>query len=291
MPGRNTSTSPVVLGQRPADGARRRRVSSAVVAPARQPAHVDRMSPPVGDDDRGARRPSVAEQPGELRRVGRRRHRQDAQVGTQRRGDVERQGEAEVGGEVALVDLVEDHRGDAGQLGIVLQPAGQHALGEHLDPRRRADPALVARLVADELADAPAGRSAIRRAAARVANRRGSRTTIRPSRRHAASSRASGTIVVLPAPGGALTTARGRCRGPRRCGRARRRSAGSGTVGRNDSDRAQASAGVPWNGPGSPTSGMSGASQAVVAAIASATARHSPGSIPRRRPARCRRPG
>ena len=49
---------------------------------------------------------------------------------------------------------------------------------------------------------------AIRRAAARVARRRGSSTTIRPSPRQGSSSRASGTSVVLPAPGGALITAR-----------------------------------------------------------------------------------
>ena len=51
---------------------------------------------------------------------------------------------------------------------------------------------------------------AIRLAAARVANRRGSSTMIFPSPRHVASSSASGTTVVLPAPGGALTTARPR---------------------------------------------------------------------------------
>ena len=45
------------------------------------------------------------------------------------------------------------HEPDAGQLGILLQAAGQHALGQHLDPGRRADAPLVAGLVADEVAD------------------------------------------------------------------------------------------------------------------------------------------
>ncbi len=49
--------------------------------------------------------------------------------------------------------------------------------------------------------------AAIRAAAARAARRRGSNITMRPSPRQGASSRASGTSVVLPAPGGATRTA------------------------------------------------------------------------------------
>ncbi len=45
-------------------------------------------------------------------------------------------------------------------------------------------------------------------AAARAASRRGSSMMIRPSPRQVASSSASGTRVVLPAPGGATSTAR-----------------------------------------------------------------------------------
>src|SRR5271166_6028104 len=47
----------------------------------------------------------------------------------------------------------------------------------------------------------------MRAAAARVASRRGSSISTLPSPRHPASSRASGTSVVLPAPGGATNTA------------------------------------------------------------------------------------
>ena len=50
-------------------------------------------------------------------------------------------------------------------------------------------------------------RSAMRRAAARAARRRGSSITIRRSSNHGSASRRSGTMVVLPAPGGAWSTA------------------------------------------------------------------------------------
>ena len=52
------------------------------------------------------------------------------QVGPQRRLRVEREREAEIAVEAALVDLVEQHRGDAGQLGIGLDPVQEDALGE-----------------------------------------------------------------------------------------------------------------------------------------------------------------
>ena len=155
-------------------------------------------------------------------------------------------------------------KADAGQLGVVLEPPGQHALGDDLDAGRRTDAALVAGLVADEPADDARVSSAIRRAAARVARRRGSSTTMRPSPSQGSSSRASGTTVVLPAPGGAAMTARVRPG-------ARPERDDLDVVGREDrhhrrsADSAAEGAGEPWNGPGSPTSGMSGADQAVAA--------------------------
>ena len=75
-------------------------------------------------------------------------------------------------------------------------------------------------------------------------------------------------IVVLPAPGGAATTARVPVASTAR------------SVVEDLDDRevgeqgAQASAGDPRNGPGSPTTGMSGGRHAVASAMASATARH-----------------
>ena len=63
------------------------------------------------------------------------------------------QREAEIGVDRAFVELVEDHRADAGQLGVGLHHAGQDALGHHLDPRGLADlTAVAAHAVADGLA-------------------------------------------------------------------------------------------------------------------------------------------
>ena len=70
------------------------------------------------------------------------------------------------------MDLVEQDGRDARQFGVVLEPARQHSLGEHLHARRRADAPLVTGLVADEAADGavgqlghPPGRGARRQAA------------------------------------------------------------------------------------------------------------------------------
>ncbi len=127
-----------------------------VVALARPPAHVDRERAGGAGEHRSGRA-VVLEQAGEGGRVGSGRHRHDAQVGPQRGRDVERQRQAEVGREVALVHLVEQDRRHAGQLGVVLDPPGEHALGEHLDTGCRADAPFVAGLVADESPDRFAG--------------------------------------------------------------------------------------------------------------------------------------
>ena len=108
-------------------------------------------------DDRRRAAPVGGEEASEAVRVGGRRHRRNAQVGTQGGGHVERQGEAEVGGQVAFVDLVEDDRSHPRELRIGLQPARQHAFGEHFDAGRRPDRPIVAGLVADQLADALTG--------------------------------------------------------------------------------------------------------------------------------------
>ena len=120
----------------------------ALVPGAWSPADVDGVrSTRALDDRRGA------EQPGEAGGVGGGRHGDDAQVGPQGGRCVERESEAEVGRQVALVDLVEHDQADAGELGVLLQAAGEDAFGHHLDAGRRSDAALVACLVADESAD------------------------------------------------------------------------------------------------------------------------------------------
>ena len=57
------------------------------------------------------------------------------QVGSDGGGHFDGERQSEVGGQVALVDLVEDHGADTGEFGVVLQPPGQHAFGDHFDPR------------------------------------------------------------------------------------------------------------------------------------------------------------
>ena len=113
-----------------------------------QPAHVDRVGAALALDHRG-----VTEHPGECDGVGRGRHRQDAEVGTQVGGDVERESEPEIGDQVALVHLVEHDQPDAGQLRIALEPACEDAFGDDFDAGVRPDVALVARLVSDRVAD------------------------------------------------------------------------------------------------------------------------------------------
>ena len=84
------------------------------------------------------------------RPVQRRRHRQDAQVVPQATLAVEREGKSQVGIERALVELVEQHRADAGKGGIIKDHAGEDAFGDDLDaclrpgfrdhPRAQSDP-------------------------------------------------------------------------------------------------------------------------------------------------------
>ena len=78
----------------------------------------------------------VAHQRGEAGAVERRRHGEEAQVGAQRGLRVEREGEAEIAVEAALVHLVEQHGGDAGKLRIGLDALQEDAFGEDGDPGR-----------------------------------------------------------------------------------------------------------------------------------------------------------
>ena len=149
MPGRNTSTSP-------ASSRSARRTSSVVAASVRAPfcggaqrTSTGNWRPSLATTGAGS---SAAQSAGEALGVGRRRHRQDAQIGTQQAAGVEGEGEAEIGRQVALVHLVEDHHRDAGKLRIGLEATGQHTLGDDLDPGVTPDPPLVARLVTDETA-------------------------------------------------------------------------------------------------------------------------------------------
>ncbi len=95
----------------------------------------------------------IAEELRHPRAVERRRHWQDAQVLPEAALAVERKREPQIGIERALVELVEQHRADAGKLGIIKDHAGKNTLGHDLDaclrPRFRDHP----RPQADPLAD------------------------------------------------------------------------------------------------------------------------------------------
>ena len=267
MPGRKASTSPV--SSRSA-----RPIVAAIAGSIRSclPGGAQRTST-------GCSRPSLVatngscEHGGEPGDVGRRRHRQDAQVGSQVRAGVERQRQAEVGRQVALVDLVEDDEPDAVERRVVLQSAGEHALGDHLDARRPTDVALVAGLVADPVADRLAeqgGHPPGRAHASPAGAVRARRSTVPPAtaRRAGATERPSSS----PRPAGRRAARRGRQRAPRRGRRAPRRRAGRRARRAARRPPGQPRAGVPWNGPGSPGAIRLGADQAVVSAIVSATA-------------------
>ena len=99
---------------------------------AAEVARLDRERAAFAGDDG-----SIAQKPRHPRAIQRRRHRQDAQVLPQPGLAVERQGKPQIGIERALVELVEQHRADAGKLGIVKDHAGKDALGDDLDARPR----------------------------------------------------------------------------------------------------------------------------------------------------------
>ncbi len=113
-------------------------------------------------------------QRGKSRTVERRRHRDDAKVGPERRLHVERERQPEIAVEAALVHLVEQDGGDARELGIGLDACDEDALRDHRDPGRGRTLAVHAGRVAEGLADGfargrrhPFGGSARRKAAGR----------------------------------------------------------------------------------------------------------------------------
>ena len=111
--------------------------------------------PPLGRHGEGAalahdhRR--VAEQRGDRRGLQRRRHHDEPQVVAHQRARLEHEREAEVGREMPFVVLVEEHRGDAVERGIVLHHPRQDALGHHLHARARSHARLMAHPIADGL--------------------------------------------------------------------------------------------------------------------------------------------
>jgi hypothetical protein len=66
---------------------------------------------------------------------------------------IERQGQAEIGIEGALVELVEEHARDPCQGRVVEDHAGEHPLGDDLDARGAADFRAEPHAQADDAAD------------------------------------------------------------------------------------------------------------------------------------------
>ena len=107
-----------------------------------------RKRPAFARDHRG-----IAQRLGDPGAVDGRRHHQQAQVLAQSLLGVAGQSEAEIGVEGALVELVEQHGGDAVEAGVVENEAGEHALGDDLDAGAPRHLGAEADAVADGVAD------------------------------------------------------------------------------------------------------------------------------------------
>ncbi len=101
----------------------------------------------------GTAQPRGIEKTGQALAIQRGRHRHDAQVLAHLALHIQRQRQTQVAGQMPFVEFVEEQRAHAFQHRVVLQHAGQDALGDHLDPRARGGLVLEADAVAHGLAD------------------------------------------------------------------------------------------------------------------------------------------
>jgi hypothetical protein len=81
------------------------------------------------------------------------RHHEHAQPGVEVGARIEGERKPQVRLQTALVELIEDHRGHALERRVLLQHAGEHALGDHLDARGTRDFGVQAHAVADGCPD------------------------------------------------------------------------------------------------------------------------------------------
>ena len=91
---------------------------------------------------------------GDLVRVKRGGHHENAQVGAQRTAHLKREGVAQVTGKGTLVEFVENDEPHAIQFGVAEKPLGEQPLRDDLEARAGRDLAFEAHLVADRLAHA-----------------------------------------------------------------------------------------------------------------------------------------
>ena len=118
------------------------------VGSPRHPTQIDRERPSSARHDW-----RIAEEGRDRARVEGRRHDEDAKVRPEALADVERECQAEIRLEVALMELVEDDERDAVERGVSLKASGENAVGDDLDPGHRRDPAFVTGRDADGLPD------------------------------------------------------------------------------------------------------------------------------------------
>jgi hypothetical protein len=136
------------LAQRRADRGRHRFLDPGIGGAA-QMAQLQRPAAPFA-----LHHGRIAHQAREARPVERRRHRDQPQVRPQRRLGVERQCQPEIAVEAAFVHFVEQHGGDARQLGIGLDAIDENPFRHHRHARCRRTPAVHPGGIAEGLADA-----------------------------------------------------------------------------------------------------------------------------------------
>jgi hypothetical protein len=118
------------------------------VGSPRHPMQIDRERPsPARHEWR------IPEEDRDRARVESRRHDEDAKLRPEALAGVERECQAEIRLEVALVELVEDDERDAIERGVSLKASGEYAVGDDLNPGHPRDPAFVTRRDADGLPD------------------------------------------------------------------------------------------------------------------------------------------
>ena len=149
----------------------------------------------------------VAQQLGDGLQIQGRRHHHDTQILAQVLLTLDAQRQSQVGVQTAFVELIEDHAADAGEARVVLQHAREDALRDHFDARLAAHPRLEPRAKSDAAADGFAEQ--MRHAAGDGARRNAPRfehQDLSAPEPGAVARKKSGTMVLLPAPGGASSS-------------------------------------------------------------------------------------
>ena len=207
MPGKECEDVALLPGQRRADGACNLGLDRLLDASA----NVAKLQRPTSARAFGKR--CIAHQCRKSRAVQRCRHRDQTQIGPKRCLCLKRQRQPEIAVEAAFVHLVEQHCRHTSQFRIGNDAIAENAFGQNQYSRVCRLLAVHARSIANKPTDRltkqfgdPLCRHPRRKPSGRSNN-------IWPSH-HGSGSMAGATIVVLPAPGGAIRTAFGVSRNP-----------------------------------------------------------------------------